>query len=261
MTQSADKQLLIKPSTNAAKKTSTKLAASCASVVQSPLISGGQSSVEAGSVSSSWALTVSDYLLQRRAQTQSAYKGQLQPSPPVSTALAKADNTSQDYLFTAIFALLVQRLEEGHTVLVLNAETDNASVNTAAISDDLQDRQTSFDSLYLWQQQLMQPLLQPLLSQAQGSFASELVSVDLLMQSDSELWVKTVLQSTLLKYELQILQQHYQVCLGLYKQLQQLAHYSDSSKNSLSIFIDALSQQALFSQAKKENDRPIVWQV
>ena len=261
MTQSTDKQLLIKPSTNAAKKTSTKLAASAASVIQSPLISGGQSSVEAGSVSSSWALTVSDYLLQRRAQTHSAYKGQLQPSPPVSTALAKADNTSQDYLFTAIFALLVQRLEEGHTVLVLNAETDNASVNTAAISDDLQDRQTSFDSLYLWQQQLMQPLLQPLLSQAQGSFASELVSVDLLMQSDSELWVKTVLQSTLPKYEVQILQQHYQVCLGLYKQLQQLAHYSDSSKNSLSRFIDILSQQALFSQAKKEIDRPIVWQV
>ncbi len=246
MTQSADNQSTPKPLI----KASTKIAAT--SSVQALPVNQRQGA-DTGRVSSSWALTISDYLLQRRAQTQNAYKGQLENSES-----QEAINDSQEYLFTALFALLVQRLEEGHTVLVLDVETES-TVNYTD-SDELQE-QGSYDILYPWQQQLVQPLLQPLLSQVQSSFANELVSIDLLMQSDSELWVKTSLQSTLSEYEQQILQQHYQVCLGLYKHMQQLAQDTNSSKNSLSNFINILNQQPLFSKAKKENDRPIVWQV
>ena len=75
-----------------------------------------------------WATTISRYLLQRREQTQMAYQGQL-----VSHAF-KEDNDSNAWLFETLFESLVQRLEEGHTVLVLDACKSEINANTP--SDD-----------------------------------------------------------------------------------------------------------------------------
>ena len=64
-------------------------------------------------VEESWASTISDYILQRRAQTYSAY---VQPNDTnASTNLVEADN----YLFKSLFMVLAKQLEEGHTVLTL----------------------------------------------------------------------------------------------------------------------------------------------
>ena len=156
------------------------------------------------SASSNWATTISHYLLQRRQQTQSAYQAQLK-SPTTITAV-----TDDEWLFNAIFSVLVQRLEEGHTVLVLDS---------ASTSKDYKD-------LYPWQQQLMQPLLQPLLAQFASAFNSmgdDNEIVELLMQDHSPLWQQLSVQSTLSIYEQQIQRQSYQSCQALYKYMQQLA--------------------------------------
>ncbi|MGO1742696.1 MAG: hypothetical protein ACTHYZ_00310, partial [Psychrobacter sp.] len=99
-------------------------------------------------IGSSWATTVSQYLLQRRAQTQVAYQSQL----VLNTSEQAKD--AQGWLFEVLFEVLIQRLEEGHTVLVLDISNDKASNNTLNIDT----------GLFAWQQQLLQPLLQPLWS-------------------------------------------------------------------------------------------------
>lgn len=198
-------------------------------------------------VSNSWATTVSQYLVQRRIQTQSAYQSQL-----LCIATDKAEG-SENELFEALFELLVQRLEEGHTVLVL--ETTNANTSNLSLFNDQSD-------LFVWQQQLLQPLFQPLLSVLLSINTAEL-SVSTLLEEDS-LWEAAMRLSPLADYEKRLLNQRRHTCVQLYQSLKHIASSSVSEINSLSIFKKSLNQQPLFTESREETNNissPIVFQV
>lgn len=209
--------------------------------------------------SNSWATTVSHYLLQRRQHTQSAYQAQLQPMPLINNN-AVIDKDEQ-WLFNALFEVLVQRLEEGHTVLVLDSNFVQTADNTHETSLARTSISNSYNALYPWQQQLMQPLLQPLLAQFERSLADATAIIELLMQDNSVLWQQLSLQSTLSIYEQRIQHQSYQSCRALYQYMQQLAQESTSSINSLSKFSNLLNRALFFSDAKGQNDSPVVFYV
>ncbi len=231
-------------------------------------VSGGQS--YATELPSSWATTISHYLLARRMQTQQAYQPQLQPE-----IVAQENEKEQDWLFDALFAVLVQRLEEGHTVLVLSNDTDKRNgkdlyENTSNATLE----QGGYEQLLPWQKQLLQPLLNPLLSYVESQMPvirndtdiGVMPTVEALLERNNALWQKTLLQSTLSRYDQQILQQRHKVCRDLYEFLQQSATASNTCIiNSLSIFLQYIRKNTLFSKAKKENissvDRPIVYQI
>jgi len=194
-----------------------------------------------GDVGSSWATTISRYLLQRRKQTQLAYQAQLE-----SDAVHNEDSVRQDWLFEAIFEVLVQRLEEGHTVLVLD---DNHP------STPIQD---SDSKLANWQQQLLQPLLQPLFIALEGRLEA-VTGIELM--AHTALWGTAMRQSTLPEYEKLILEQRYSACSQLYRYLQQTVKTSSPKENSLSNFQSILGDQPLFNNDSSQNNasKPIVF--
>ena len=201
---------------------------------------------------SSWATTISQYLLQRRTQTQVAYQGQLK-SQLVSNTTEEGPDT-QDWLFEALFEVLVQRLEEGHTVLVI--EASNRLISENRFNEDI--------GLLNWQQYLLQPLLQPLFTPLLSTGITDL-SVAELLESD-EMWITVMRQSTLPLYDKKILEQRRQVCVNLYQSLRHIASNCTSIKNSLSKFNEILMNQALFTKIKSKIEEnkvacPIVFQV
>lgn len=213
-------------------------------------------------IGSSWATTISYYLLQRRQQTQVAYQSQI-----LSNTLEEARD-SDEWLFESLFEVLVQRLEEGHTVLVLDALKGNTSDGP----NDNTLVENGNTELFVWQQQLLQPLLQPL-----GSLLSSTTMTDIsdreLVENDG-LWNMAMRQSTLPLYQKQILEQRRTVCIKLYQSLKQISgdHGSvyesnhEPIKNSLSNLTKLLDDHHLFaennSRSKEEVniDRPIIFQ-
>ena len=203
---------------------------------------------------SSWATTISQYLLQRRAQTQIAYQNQLLKSEATDTK----DN--QDWLFETLFEVLVQRLEEGHTVLVLDASTHDIRVDffdVEFLDDDAR--------LFAWQQQLLQPLLQPLLSVFLSNDMTNLTAAELL--EDELIWDTALRQSILTIYDKRLLSQRRKACAKLYLSLKDIANNALSIENSLSKFKQILNNHSLLTnntkEESKENDtaKPIIFQV
>lgn len=198
-------------------------------------------------VGSSWATTVSRYLLQRREQTQMAYQGQL-----ISDVTDSQD--TQAWLFEALFEVLVQRLEAGHTVLVLDAagsDTDNNELNDNSDSE-----------IFDWQQQLLQPLLQPLLSPIADTITTDIMANEIL--ENDEIWNMAMRQSILPIYDKRILEQRRQVCTSLYQSLKHIASSATSIENSLSKFNQLLSSHPLIINNKAEQSEiisPIIFQI
>ena len=194
----------------------------------------------------SWATTISQYLLQRRAQTQTAYQSQLLPNS------SDKSGDMQDWLFETLFEVLVQRLEEGHTVLVLDA-FDNVASGEAMNADN---------GLFAWQQQLLQPLVQPLWSAFTNTNMAEISAAELL--EDESLWETAMRQSILSAYDKRILEQRRKACVKLYHSLKGTASSTDSKENSLSSFSGLLNKHPLFNNnTKDKNDitSPIVFQI
>lgn len=193
---------------------------------------------------SSWATTISQYLLQRRKQTQVAYQEQLLTSTSGQTI------NTQGWLFEALFEVLVQRLEEGHTVLVLDVSADWSDNNTL----------NADSKLFAWQQQLLQPLLSPLWLILANTTAD--ISVAELLE-DELIWSTAMRQSTLSVYDKQILEQRYKACAELYKYLINIAKITAPIENSLSNFIETIKNEPLFSEnseGKNNPKRPIIFQ-
>lgn len=191
-------------------------------------------------VSNSWATTISQYLSQRRIQTKVAYQAQLQ-----SNNIYDGDSEPQNGLFDAIFEILIQRLEEGHTVLVLNDSKQNIG---------------SSSKLYRWQQQLLHPLLQSLLVPTNGIIAA----IDFEILENKALWETLLLQTTLSEYEQQILRQRYSICISLYHYFQYVYEQSEDIIDSLSIFIKTIEKTQLFEIVNIKNEiinNPIVFQI
>ncbi|MEC5211186.1 exodeoxyribonuclease V alpha subunit [Psychrobacter sp. PL15] len=213
-----------------------------------PAVTGNQDSATTNQVSN-WATTVSQYIVKRREQTQLAYHAQLQPN-----VVHAEDDDTQDWLFEAVFELLVQRLEEGHTVLVLEGNHSSTDMYDSA------DVRESNGELFGWQQQLLHPLLQPLLILLEGTLES-VTATELLEQR--ALWDIAMRQSTLPEYEKLILEQRYNVCSQLYRYLQQMAATSSPKENSLSNFSKVLTSRPLFGRndgnTKNKTDQPIIF--
>lgn len=102
----------------------------------------------------SWALRVSNYILQRRQQTKSAYS-----QPKLGSKALVADDCQQDdresqqgnkqynmaILFQVFFILLAKQLDEGHTVLTLTQTDDEIPISAPVISHIMTTEQSSID--------------------------------------------------------------------------------------------------------------------
>jgi len=189
---------------------------------------------------SSWSTTISRYLIERKDQTQSAYQNQLQPqSNNVSSA--------QKLLFTALFEVLVQRLEEGHTVLELNS-----AMPIVPLDNNINDENNS--ELFAWQQQLLQPLLQSLLGYLGESAPND--AMDILRMP--ELWNHLIKQVQLSRYDFATANRRYRACLSLYRTLKSISVNSHSIENSLSNFINLVKKIPLISNHSLINT-PIIF--
>lgn len=197
-------------------------------------------------VGNRWATTIGQYLLQRRAQTQTAYNNQL-----LTDAMVDSED-NLDWLFETLFEVLVQRLEEGHTVLKLDGSNHETSLNF--FDED--------SGLFAWQQQLLQPLVQPLWSAFVNTNGADISATALL--EDELLWEAALLQSTLVAYDKRILEQRRKACVELYHSLKNITINNDSIENSLSKFSEQLDKHPLFNDdTKNEGDTstPIVFQI
>lgn len=190
---------------------------------------------------SSWSTTISRYLIERKDQTQSAYQNQLQPQ-------LNNDSSAQKLLFTALFEVLVQRLEEGHTVLELSS-----AMPIAPLDDNINDENNS--ELFAWQQQLLQPLLQSLLGYLEEAAPND--AMDILRTP--ELWSHLIKQFQLSRYDFATANRRYRACLSLYRTLKTIAKDSDSIKNSLSSFINLIKEIPLISNHNLIKNTPIIF--
>lgn len=213
----------------------------------------------ASALANSWALTLSQYVLQRRAQTQQAYQAQLLVAPAVNKSHASCDtnheatdNTLSNVLFIAIFELLVQRLEEGHTVLLL--EDTPAQGDTAALT---------------WQQQILMPLFQSLWLPLADVIASKTIDIDREDNQPSEAqtlfntWHVALRQTTLSEYDRQILQQRYDIYLTVQHYLSPQNNTDPQTINSLSKLKEILNDQPTFQQSNQQTqkiDSPIIFE-
>ena len=207
-------------------------------------------------VEESWASTISDYILQRRAQTYSAY---VQPNDTNgSTNLVEADS----YLFKSLFMVLAKQLEEGHTVLTLRQDDMELA---------LQGRvEGKVATLYAWQRDILQSLAAPLfdlidsdtalaaVTQVEGDHQDELTQpedsdsifnlLNILITRGTQLWLQLNLSNSnkaqlverfkLVQQLYDLMQNDNETC-GLNQQ---------STINSLSEFMRHVDQQPLFAQ-------------
>ena len=126
-------------------------------------------------VEESWASTISDYILQRRAQTYSAY---VQTDTDSLASFMETDS----YLFKALFVVLAKQLEEGHTVLTLRQ-----SDSEIPLQGRVRDRSAT---LYSWQRDVLQSLAAPLFDLMDSSlvatvFAQEKSDIDSLLEAEN----------------------------------------------------------------------------
>ncbi|WP_296203828.1 exodeoxyribonuclease V subunit alpha [Psychrobacter sp. UBA3962] len=207
-------------------------------------------------VEESWASTISDYILQRRAQTYSAY---VQPNDTnASTNLVEADS----YLFKSLFMVLAKQLEEGHTVLTLRQNSKELA---------LQGRvEGKVATLYAWQRDILQSLAAPLfdlidsdttlaaVTQVEGNHQDELTQLEnndsifnllnILITRGTQLWLQLNLSNSnkaqlverfkLVQQLYDLMQNDNETC-GLNQQ---------GTINSLSKFMRHVDQQPLFAQ-------------
>ena len=136
----------------------------------------------------SWASSISDYILLRREQTCTAY----QAIESLNEGARKSsDNKEESGLFAAFFTMLAIQLEEGHTVLTIEAVA-----NEIPMQGEINGEQVT---LYLWQQQLLEILATPILALIDNQFgkhpegdvrvkSSLFVLLDTMLTKREQLW-------------------------------------------------------------------------
>ena len=199
------------------------------------------------SLEESWASNISEYILLRRQQTHLAYKV---TNVAANVDSKQADKAEEKDLFTALFVMLATHLEEGHTVLTIEAAEDEIPLQGQINGD--------FVTLYTWQQQLLQMLAAPILAltdtriekqQEYDSTAeaesSLFVLLDIMFAKRDQLWA----QLALTNHEKEILIKRFDIIVMLYQLLK---------NTNFTSFIQLINQQALFvdfnSNANSIND-------
>ncbi|MGP4864065.1 exodeoxyribonuclease V subunit alpha [Psychrobacter sp. T6-5] len=115
------------------------------------MMSNNNKSSAAIGLQESWASNISDYILLRRAQTRIAYDA---TDAKANNESKQVDKTEDGYLFNALFMMLAMHLEEGHTVLTIEA-FENEDVLQGEINNESV-------TLYTWQKQLLEMLAMPI---------------------------------------------------------------------------------------------------
>lgn len=207
----------------------------------------------------SWASTISDYILQRRAQTYSAYVQPVDANDSVS--LVETDS----YLFKALFILLAKQLEEGHTVLTLRQ--DNSELPLQGRVED------KMATLYSWQRDILQSLAAPLFDLMDNSLLATVLAQEqddqgdivpllelennepifnllhILITHGTQLW----LQSSLSNSNKAQLVKRFKLVKQLYDLMQNVNETGavnqneDQLENSLSRFVQHIAKQPLFT--------------
>lgn len=234
-------------------------------------------------ITQSWAHTLSDYLLQRRSQTQFAYQKAFGDSIGYKTKDAGQgdgtldDEQNTDWIFKAVFIALAQQLEEGHTVLTLSSsELSSSELGTEDIpllrsSDSISIEEVAKSSVQLaaWQLQLLTILLSPLADYIDNAVIPKqmidelseatIAKVNISLVSEPlnqivkivECWPQVETQLALSPERKKVLMERY----NLGKKL--IGYFNDdnqSRENSLSKFIKLIQQNNLFSKAAFSSD-------
>ena len=205
----------------------------------------------------SWASNISDYILLRREQTRIAYDAM---DTKAHHEGKHADSAVSDPLFTALFMMLATHLEEGHTVLTLEA-----SSYEEALQGDINNESVT---LYAWQRQLLEMLAMPIFAlidikpstQSTDDATAEtslFALLNTLFDKRDQLWMQLALSN----HEKAMLAKRFETFAALYQLLKNL---------ELASFVELVSEHALFAEASdnsihnnkknslSENNQPII---
>ncbi|MGM8870450.1 exodeoxyribonuclease V subunit alpha [Psychrobacter sp. 2Y5] len=209
------------------------------------------------SLQESWASNLSDYLLLRRQQTQSAYKA---PDNKTNSNDGQVDKPQDTALFSALLIMLTTHLEQGHTVLTIEEAKDEVPVQGYIGGESI--------ALYAWQVQLLEMLAAPLLALVETQNDHSIDSEDatessffrllsIIFNQRYQLWS----QSVLTNYERELLTKRFDAITALYQRLK---------NTDLEAFIDSISDYDLFSNVQhmsednknslSKNNKPIIYQ-
>lgn len=209
------------------------------------------------SLQESWASNLSDYILLRRQQTHVAYNVKDIKVEAQSKHIGKAEDNG---LFTALFIMLATHLEEGHTVLTIEA-TEHDTPLQGQINGELV-------ALYAWQQNLLEMMATPILAlmDAQIDTPSEddssielplFGSLDALFSKRAQLWAQLALSS----HEREMMVKRFDTIVMLYQRLK---------NTDLTTFLQSIHEHTLFSDVNLNNsniknslskNKPIVYQM
>ena len=227
-------------------------------------------------VQESWASNISDYILLRRQQTQVAYS-----TPDTSSNIhgKRIDNIEERHLFSALFVMLATHLEEGHTVLTIEAIESEQPLQGHVNGESV--------TLYAWQQQLLEMLAMPVLAlidtqsnlkavevqatetatssgidlQTAENLVVELSLFDLLntlFARRAQLWT----QLTLTNHEKEILTKRFNTIVALYEYLKNtdLRSFTQSIYEHR-LFADVSSGMMYDNNSLSKNNQPIIYQI
>ncbi|MGP9544501.1 exodeoxyribonuclease V subunit alpha [Psychrobacter sp. AOP7-B1-25] len=221
-------------------------------------MSNNKKSKSAISLQESWASNLSDYILLRRQQTHVAYDAADANTNDESKKVGKSEDSD---LFTALFVILAAHLEEGHTVLTIDAADYEAPMQGQINGEDV--------TLYVWQQQLLEILATPVFALIDTQIKTQIdtitetslfVLLDTLFCQREYLWAQLVLSN----HEKETLIKRFDAITILYQRL----------KNSdLSTFVHSIYEHALFANVDtntnvdnyqnslRKKKQPIIFQI
>ncbi|MBH0065144.1 exodeoxyribonuclease V subunit alpha [Psychrobacter sp. SZ93C1] len=208
------------------------------------------------SLQESWASNLSDYILLRRQQTHVAYNV---TDIKVEAESKHIGKTEDNGLFTALFVMLATHLEEGHTVLTIEAAEHDTPLQ-GQINGELV-------ALYAWQQNLLVMMATPILAlmDAQIDTPSEddpsielslFGSLDALFSKRAQLWAQLALSN----HEKEMMVKRFDAIAMLYQRLK---------NTNLMTFIQTIHEHTLFSDVNLNTsiknslskNKPIIYQM
>lgn len=208
------------------------------------------------SLQESWSSNISDYILLRRQQTYLAYKS---ADASANIDSKEIDKTDEKALFNALFIMLATQLEEGNTVLTIEADESEmplqGQINCISVT------------LYAWQQQLLEMLAEPIRAlidtqidiQQEGDSRDKLslfIMLEIMFIKRAQLWTQLALSN----HEKELLTKRLDTVIMLYQLLRNM---------DLTSFIKLIHRQALFidvnininNNSLSKINKPITYQI
>ncbi|MGP4969285.1 exodeoxyribonuclease V subunit alpha [Psychrobacter aquimaris] len=224
------------------------------------MMSNNNKSSAAMGLQESWASNISDYILLRREQTRTAYDA---TDVKTSNESKQVDKTEDGHLFNALFMMLATHLEEGHTVLIIEA-----SEHEVPLQGQINDEVTT---LYAWQQQLLEMLAMPIFAlidtkkntQPEDESTAEMslfLLLNTLFNKRDQLWTQLALSN----HEKDMLTKRFDTIATVFQLLK---------NTDLTFFMHLVNKHALFAEVNtntnnnskenslSKNNQPIVYKV